>query len=350
MSAEITYYLKWMQPLLVINNNFKEVIKINITQSDFTNLKRWIYHNARPLDIARWKFHFEKGTVEDVLEALQTYQNEDGGFGNALEADSWNPNSTPYTTSIAVRFLNEINFIDKSHPMIKGMLNYLENTTAFSEGYWPAIIPTNNEYPHAPWWSFQDKAGLEEWGYTPTIELVGFILTFAEENSTLYKRASEIAKNAIDKYLNGVTSKGSAYKATCREGEIGCFRYLVHCLEDTNKASQYQTQELKNALQGQVKKFIERDTAKWTQYCYKPSQFINSPDNIFYAGNEEIMDTELDYILNKRNKEGVWDIVWNWGAYHNEYEISKNWWKSNIIINNLLLMRNFGKFDLSKMN
>lgn len=29
-----------------------------------------MYRNARPLDLARWKYHFENGRKEDVLAAL----------------------------------------------------------------------------------------------------------------------------------------------------------------------------------------------------------------------------------------------------------------------------------------
>lgn len=55
----------------------------------FEKARSFIYHNARPLDIARWQYHFEGGSNEAVLTALAAYQNEDGGFGHALEADAW---------------------------------------------------------------------------------------------------------------------------------------------------------------------------------------------------------------------------------------------------------------------
>lgn len=61
----------------------------------FEKTRMFVYRNSRPLDIARWQYHFEDGSKEAVLTALAPYQNEDGGFGHALEPDSWNPNSTP---------------------------------------------------------------------------------------------------------------------------------------------------------------------------------------------------------------------------------------------------------------
>ena len=54
--------------------------------------RKFIYLNARPLDFARWRFLFENGSRENVLDILSEYQNEDGGFGGGLEPDCLNPN------------------------------------------------------------------------------------------------------------------------------------------------------------------------------------------------------------------------------------------------------------------
>lgn len=53
----------------------------------FEKARKFIYKNARPLDLARWQYHFENGSREAVLQALQVYQNEDGGYGHGLEPD-----------------------------------------------------------------------------------------------------------------------------------------------------------------------------------------------------------------------------------------------------------------------
>ena len=50
----------------------------NIT---YEKAKAFMYRNARPLDLARFQYHFEHGSKESVLNALNYYQNEDGGFG-----------------------------------------------------------------------------------------------------------------------------------------------------------------------------------------------------------------------------------------------------------------------------
>lgn len=78
----------------------------------FEKAKGFIKRNARPIDFVRWQYHFENGSKEAVLDILSFYQNEDGGFGHALENDCWNPNSTPIHTWAATEILREIDFTD----------------------------------------------------------------------------------------------------------------------------------------------------------------------------------------------------------------------------------------------
>ena len=37
--------------------------------------RRFVYKNARPLELAKWQYHFENGSREAVLETLACYQN-----------------------------------------------------------------------------------------------------------------------------------------------------------------------------------------------------------------------------------------------------------------------------------
>lgn len=41
-------------------------------------------------------------------------------------------------------------------------------------------------------------------------------------------------------------------------------------------------------------------------------------------------------------EDGSWDVTWAWNAYPEEWAISKNWWKSDIIIKNCLYLQNIG--------
>jgi len=113
--------------------------------------RQYVYRHARPVELARWQYHFEGGSRENVLHALAFYQNEDGGFGHALEADNWNPASTPISTLTAADILEEIGFADADHPIIQGMLRYLESGISFERErcYEPAKFSAEAGYDSA---------------------------------------------------------------------------------------------------------------------------------------------------------------------------------------------------------
>ena len=90
----------------------------------FDSAKNFVYRNARPLDFALWKYHFEIGSQADVLSALKAYQNADGEFAHAIEPDCWNVNSNPVATWAAIGKLMQIGFGDKAHPIIAKILKH----------------------------------------------------------------------------------------------------------------------------------------------------------------------------------------------------------------------------------
>lgn len=148
----------------------------------FEKARLFIYRNARPLDIARWHYHFQGGGREAVLEALAAYQNEDGGFGHALEPDAWNLNSAPIQTWAATELLREIGMTDAAHPIIRGILRYLASGKDFDGRFWFNTVASNNDYPHAPWWHAGNQS-TQALGYNPTACLAGFIIRFADKEA-----------------------------------------------------------------------------------------------------------------------------------------------------------------------
>lgn len=95
-------------------------------------------------------------------------------------------------------------------------------------------------------------------------------------------------------------------------------------------------------LQRAVRALIGTDPQAWaTGYVCTPSRFIRSPKSPFYPGSESLPEQECDQMIQGRNADGVWEITWSWGAYEREFAIAENWWKANLVIENLLFLRAF---------
>lgn len=297
--------------------------------------RAFIYRNARPLDLARWQYHFEGGSKDSVIQALSYYQNDDGGFGHALEADTWNPNSSPMQTWTATEILRDIEFKDAKHPVVRGILHYLEGGSGFDGKFWHNALESNNAYPHAPWWYVAVGAEHNE-SYEPTACLAGFILRFSQKGSKLYELGCRIVKQACDQLLSG--------KQENNMGVISCYILLAQYIEEAGETEIVDFEALKKVLLDGVHGAITQKTDAWeTSYICKPSEFFKSPDSIFYLSNKAIADFECEFIAQTQLEDGSWNIPWKWSDYPEQWAISENWWKSNRIINNMLYLKGFGK-------
>lgn len=64
---------------------------------------------------------------------------------------------------------------------------------------------------------------------------------------------------------------------------------------------------------------------------------------MFYPGIKDFAGFECEFIERTRLRDGSWNITWNREGCPDEWAVSKNWWKSNGIITNMLYLKGFGK-------
>ena len=299
----------------------------------FEKAREFMYRNARPLDLARFQYHFENGNEEAVVNALSYYQNADGGCGHAVEADCWNPNSTPLHTGTACDILREIDFTDKEHPLVKGMLKWFLSGEHFNGKSWNIVVKSNNDYPHAPWWH-TDSVSSCHTDYNTTAQIAGFIVRYAEPDSEVFKLGLRIVKEAIE----ALSPSDLKDMHTC-----SCYVQMKDYVEKAGLTDAVAYQELSSKLREAVNRLIEKDVATWEYYVCKPSVFIKSQNSEYYCDNSEVAEYQCDYIIEKQLLDGSWDINWNWEDYPNEWAVRKKWWKGQVILENLLDVKGLGR-------
>ena len=299
----------------------------------FERARTYIYRNARPLDLARFQFHFENGSKEKVMDVLSYYQNEDGGCGHAIEADCWNPNSIPLHSNGAGDIIREIDYTDATHPLIQGLLKYYGSGKDFDGKHWCVTVESNNHYPHAPWWH-TDSVSTCHTDYNGTAQIAGFIIRYADRSSDIFSLGVRIANEAVEALL----SEGITDMHTC-----ACYVRMAELIEKAGVTDLIPYNHLKEKLHESVNQLIVKDKEEWGGYICKPSQFIESRESEYYAANKEMAEYECEFIIKTQLEDGSWDIPWQWEDYPDEWAISKNWWKSHVIILNLLYLKGFGK-------
>lgn len=299
------------------------------------SIHKWMHRNARELELARWKYHFEEGDKLEVVNALMYYQNPDGGFGNAVDPDNWNKNSVPYGMHFVLEILKEIDFFEFNHPIYIGIKKYLEVTSNFPAG-WAFTIPSNQEFPHAAYYNYEQEYNkVESKGII--ISFCSFILEYYKE-SPLYDKMIRLA----DKMVQGIYEED--------QGDMGPSGYvtLLHALKKLDLPN-YDYSKLEKRLIELVNRSIQRDPEQWSSYGYRPSDYIISKDNMFYKGNEDIIEKEIDFLVDTLPENDVWPIAWSWfenkDKYPKESSISENWCKAYKAIDKVIFLKNFGRID-----
>lgn len=303
-----------------------------MTKLDITNTGRWIHRNARGLELAKWRFYFEGGDAESVIDELQYYQNTDGGFGHALEADCWNPASAPSQMFYAIHILHELAYQDTTHPVIQNMLRYLESGKDMVDGFWVSILPSNNQYPHAPWWTKTDRKTFDV--YMPNADICWFILKFAQKDSPLYDKAVSMVQRMLNLFLS---------QKEVEPHSLESMMFLLRELQKTDSScGQLEDAATAHGIQ-LMRGLIEVNPDTWNAYCITPSFFIHDRLHPLYPEYRELLKLEVQRLMETRDADGCWDINWVWQEYESAYRLSANWWKSSVTMQKLMLYETFAE-------
>src|SRR5690349_9105585 len=105
--------------------------------------------HARLVERLLFAHRFRGGPAEAVVHALRAYQNDDGGFGHALEPDLRGPQSEPIHVNAALRILHAGGTAPPE--LIARTCSYLMSVTADGRGV-PAIFDDILDWPRSEHW------------------------------------------------------------------------------------------------------------------------------------------------------------------------------------------------------
>ena len=310
-----------------------------IIKSDFERAKVITTLPDALFKATRFEYEFESGSQESVLTQLKTYQNKDGGFGNGIEPDFWLPDSSPMATWSAGQILMEIG-ADKDEPMVKSMISYLINTNHIETGMWDTVLPENNEYPHAPWWHWQE--GIQEnWMFNPGVELAAFLVHWSSEKS----ETAEIGWSSIGKAVNYLMNKSEMDRH-----EINNFQQLVKIIRPHESKFEDRTRHSFEVVSEKIMDFAEKcvdmDTSTWIHgYKALPLDFIDKPDHPLCLRFGPLIEKNLDFYLEQTTNDGLWDISWSWGSYPENFEVARGYWMGILATNRYKQLKAFGYLE-----
>ncbi|WP_054958471.1 hypothetical protein [Paenibacillus dakarensis] len=300
-----------------------------LSKIDFNKAREFIKSKARPLEKALFEYEFETGSFQSVIDALLQYQNNDGGFGNALEPDLRCPESSVLATTVALQILDGKVLDDNVKSMVRQTIDYLLHTYNEKRNGWD-IIPREAEHsPRAVWWDY--GAFRNHWG-NPSAEVVGYLITY---NSIIpVEMLDELVEYAVQ-YLMHDCDLSEMH-------ELFCYLRL------SEKLNELQYRLIEERLHQFVLNCVPKETVDRKEYGATPLQIINHPNARYYSEYEDVISKELDALIDEQTDEGSWEPNWNWYRFEEEWEMAKEEWKGIITLNNLKILRNFQRIEITE--
>lgn len=307
---------------------------MDLGREAFEWAQRFLMTEARPLERALFEHRFEGGSAAGALAELARFQNDDGGFGRALEPDLRTPSSSALATGVGLRLLQELD-CQAGHPMVGQAAAYLLESFDQERWTWRVAPPDTNEHPHAPWW--HDEEGslartFDDFLVIPRAELVGLLHHFS-----LLVPAG---------WLDELTERTVTDIETIEALGTGGGDDLVYALSlaETGALPQRYRERLLARIRASTPAVVSRDPAEWDSYCIPPLKLAPSPASAVVDLLRDELESHLDYLIEHQTPAGTWDPVWTWGdAYPDAWQQAKLEWRGELTLKSLTTLCAFGR-------
>ena len=308
----------------------------------FQRARAFLETQARPLDWAIFAYRFENAPAEDVVSALAAFQNDDGGFGHALEPDLRTPSSSALATGIGLDVLRELG-CDAQHPMARRAVRFLLATHDPQTQTWRVAPRDTNDYPHAGWW--HDEAGslartFDDFEIIPRAQIVGLLHHYA----ALTHPGGE-GQEIKAGWLDAVTADTVAAIETLPTERLSGddLRYALS-LAETAALPERERARLVRWLRAVVPSVVTRDPAQWEAYCTPPLKVAPTPTSPVADLLWDDLQAYLDYQIAHQSAQGAWEPTWTWGdAYPEAWEQARQEWRGHLTLETLTRLRAFGR-------
>lgn len=307
----------------------------DLTPEAFARARAFLEEEGRPLDTARFRHAFEGAAVTGALDALRAYQNEDGGFGQALEPDCRAPDSSVLATMMALRVLHELD-VPADEPLLTEIVGWLHAHlhTDLDGSVWPFLPVQAEAYPHAPWWN-QSKPGelAQTFGgfrVNPRAEIVGRLWHWSGllpeglmAQLTLETRDAVLA-GLEDGDVNGHAAAAvfAGALAIADDHRLPVLEYLA------------------DVLPGRV----QATPDDFAGYGLNPLMVAPTPQHPLAHALEEPLSAALMHLIESQSEDGSWGPGWNWfGQFPEEWPQAQAEWRSALTLDALLALRAWGR-------
>jgi hypothetical protein len=273
-------------------------------------------------------FLFEDGEEEGVIEELLPYQNNDGGFGNGIEPDMQLKASSPFATTVALQYCQEI-ALDAKHPIIEGAIGYLVSTYDSENQYWPYSSKEVNREPHAPWWHVEELKSPDEVSWpNPSAEILGYLHQYSMHVPRGF--LGPVDERARENLESSETIESWLYN-------VMCWERAWSSLDDP----------LRSMAQEKILKTFRHMKAISQEALGEIRIFWLAPrrDSLLPQVSPEKVRRLLQEEIQNQRDDGGWWPTWEWGQYEEVWPIAEREWAGKMTVDCLLTLDSFGMIE-----
>jgi hypothetical protein len=305
-----------------------------LSREAFERARGFLKTQARALDRALFEFRFEDGLADAVLAALAAYQNEDGGFGHALEPDMRTPSSSALATEIGLRVLAELD-LPAEHEMVRKAVEYCQSTYDPETKVWRVVPYDTNDHPHAPWWHDEEGSLARTFDGFTIIPRAGLV-------ASLYHFCTLVPSDWLHDVAEDTVRALEAQEPVGGGGGDDLV-YASELAEATGLPAGLKAR-LVARIRAAVPAVVVRDPQQWSGYCSAPLKVVHSPHSIAADLIADALAEHLDYTIDHQTDEGTWEPNWSWGEMYPEvWPLAKLEWRGEITLATLMALRAFGR-------
>ncbi|MCG7345486.1 hypothetical protein MHZ92_15215 [Sporosarcina sp. ACRSL] len=273
---------------------------ISLSVEKFQNAKRYLMNYGRDLEQELFRYYFEGGDAQPVIDLLEKYQGDNGGFCNMGEGHAVIPNGMD--TCMAFQYLSEVG-ASANNEIVQQGITYIIDSYDWELKCW-------HGRPH------QKSTG---WRDNPCSELLGYLYEYREL--------------VPDDFLHIVTEHATSSFSTIHTTEESRQFYFLEALcllRLANRIDEPFKSSILQQLYRDIEEIIETDSTKWsTIYCAKPYFFAPSPDSLMCVPIKNHVLRSLENEIKTQSEDG--HFILNWNCEDDGAKVWKSIWTMDVL-------------------
>ncbi len=213
--------------------------------------------------------------------------------------------------------------------LVRAAVRWVQGAFDRSLGRWPAVPRAVNNWPHAPWWTW-DAGANAGFALNPGAELVAHLWHY---NAVADADFLADVTDRLEQMLDALPAAVEMHDLLC----------LIHLAETPAVPA-----VLRNKAADHVRQagpaIVARDPAAWAGYAVKPLLLAPRADSLLAPLIADAVAANLDYEIGRQGPDGAWGPNWNWGGtFPTAWQEAEHEWKSVLTLRTLLSLRSYGR-------